>query len=90
MPEAILSSEVVISHLTHDVMRIPCERVLMSPDLHNACCDRINQLNDDVHQERLYPEPPKVGDIFVRGVPAHRSTDLNCMEYALVPKVRDA
>lgn len=78
-------SDTAIHQMTADVRRISCDRVLLSPDLHQACLDMIGTRN------LLLCSGPCLqltGDVFVCGVHAERCDALSGVEYALVPKAR--
>lgn len=74
-----------IERMVRDVVRVPCSKVLLSPDMHAACLDRIVErlsgLFDGLHGTTLTDE------VFIRGVPAEKCDALSSTEYALVPKL---
>ena len=81
-----------ITRMKRDVIRMDCKRVLLSPELYQACSDYINNWQHQVEYDNicgrdLDPLVP-TGNIFIRGIPAIRSSGLIGMEYALVPSVR--
>ena len=80
-----MNNKEAIQRLVDDVIRIPCDRILLSPDLHCACLDEILE-----RAKMLGSVPPfePLVDVFVRGVRAEKCNSLSGMEYALVPKLR--
>jgi hypothetical protein len=75
-----------IQRLVNDVIRVPCERILLSPDLYHACLDEII---DRCKNLGSIPPCEQLSDVFVRGVQAEKCHSLSGMEYALVPRKRE-
>jgi len=69
--------------MKNDVIRVRCELVLLSPDLHEACLEKI--------ESQRWPDEPMIrsGRIFIRGVQADKCLTLGGMKYALVPAKRE-
>lgn len=73
-----------IGRMVEALVRTPSSRVLLSPDLYDACLEQLRWWGKEFDKD-----VPSLGDVFVRGVPAVRCDTLVDMEYALVPKDRE-
>ena len=71
-----------IDRMVRDVVRVQCSRVLLSPEMHRGCLDRIS----DRVKAFCDIGPAPTDNVFVRGVPAEKCEALSGMDYALVPK----
>lgn len=67
-----------------DTIRVPCSKVLLSPEMHAACLDRIVKRYGFLYDGRL--GTTLTDKVFVRGVPAEKCAALSGADYALVPK----
>jgi hypothetical protein len=76
-----------IHKLAADVVRIPCSKVLLSPDLHDACIEELQWrwMQISTGADLM---PVLSGGVYIRGVPCVSCGQLEGMEYALVPKGR--
>lgn len=74
-----------IERMIRDTIRFRCSKVLLSPDLHRGCLDRI------ADRAKTFGDigPAPTSDVFVRGVSAEKCEALSGAEYALVPKSPD-
>jgi len=71
-----------IDRMVRDVVRVQCSRVLLSPEMHRGCLDRIS----DRVKAFCDIGPAPTDNVFIRGVPAEKCEALSGMDYALVPK----
>jgi hypothetical protein len=72
-----------ISLMAEGVVRIPCSKVLMSPEMYRGCLDRLAWWDRELDNV-----PSIAGNIFIYGAPAEMCYSLSGMEYALVPAER--
>ena len=74
-----------IERMIRDTIRVRCSKVLLSPEMHRGCLDRI------ADRAATFGDigPAPTSDVFVRGVPAEKCDALSGTEYALVQKLPD-
>ena len=72
-----------IDRMVKDVVRVPCSKVLLSPEMYSGCLDRMFEINRRTGE---LGRPPASSNLFVRGVLVEKCEYLTGTQYALIPK----